>query len=142
VRSLSSRLRSIFDGRPAWINALMVFCGYMAFIYMPWDLFVKPVDADQEVWFGILVTGWAAKIAAIPHWAIYAAGAFGFWRMRSWMWPWAAVYTAQIAVGMLVWSLRELDGSRAWFACVASFAPFAALAYALWKARPRFQRSA
>ena len=120
----------------------MVFCGYMAFIYMPWDFFLKPVAADQEVWFGILFTGWAAKVAEIPHWAIYAAGAFGFWRMRSWMWPWAAVYTAQIAVGMLVWSLREFDGSRAWLAGVASFAPFAALAYALWKARPRFQRSA
>ena len=27
-----SRLRSTFDGRPTWINASMVFCGYMAFI--------------------------------------------------------------------------------------------------------------
>jgi hypothetical protein len=95
----------------------------------------------QEVWFGILFTGWAAKVAEIPHWAVYAAGTFGFWKMRSWMWPWAAVYTAQIAVGMLVWSLRELEGGRAWFAGVASFVPFAALTYALWKARPRFQRS-
>ena len=36
MRSLSSQLRSIFDGRPAWINALMVFCGYMTLIYLPW----------------------------------------------------------------------------------------------------------
>jgi L-alanine-DL-glutamate epimerase-like enolase superfamily enzyme len=142
VRSASSRLRAIFEGRPAWINALMVFCGYMTFIYLPWDLFVKPVAVDQEAWFGILVTGWAAKVAAIPHWAIYAAGTFGFWRMRSWMWPWAAVYTAQIAVGMLVWNLRELEGGRGWFAGVAAFIPFAALTYALWDARPRFRRSA
>ena len=142
VRPLVNQIRSIFDGRPIWINVLMVFCGYMAFIYLPLDLFLKPVAVDQEVWFGVLFTGWAAKVAAIPHWAIYAAGAFGFWRMRSWMWPWAAVYTAQIAVGMLVWSLRELEGSWAYFAGVASFAPFAALAYALWNARPHFQRSA
>ncbi len=129
----------MFDGRPTWINALMVFCGYMAFIYLPWDLFVKPVAVDQEVWFGILVTGWAAKVAAVPHWAIYAAGTFGFWRMRPWMWPWAAVYTAQIAVGMLVWSLREYEGGRAWLAGVASFVPFAVLTYALWNVRARFQ---
>jgi len=24
------------------------------------------------------------------HWLIYGAGAFGFWKMRPWMWPWAA----------------------------------------------------
>jgi hypothetical protein len=138
VRSFSSQLRSIFDGRPIWINALMVFCAYMVFIYLPWDLFVKPVDVDQEVWFGILFTGWAAKIAAIPHWLVYGAGTYGFWRMRSWMWPWAAVYTAQIAVGMLIWSLHEFEGSRAWLAGIGSFAPFAVLTYALWNARRRF----
>jgi hypothetical protein len=55
------------------------------------------------------------------------------------MWPWAAVYTAQIAVGMLVWSVLELEGGRGWFGGVAAFLPFAALTYALWKARPRFQ---
>jgi hypothetical protein len=56
------------------------------------------------------------------------------------MWPWAAAYTAQIAVGMMVWNLREFEGAWAWLAGVGSFAPFAALTYALWKARPRFQR--
>ncbi len=131
--------RALFDGRPLWINALMLFCAYMAFFYLPWDLFLKPVEADQEVWFGILFTGWAAKLAAIPHWAIYAAGTYGFWRMRAWMWPWAAVYAAQIALGMLVWSLREFEGGRAWLAGVAACVPFAALSYALWQARPRFR---
>jgi hypothetical protein len=138
---LIDQLRSLFEGRPIWINVLMVFCGYMAFIYMPWDLFVKPVAVDQEVWFGVLFTGWAAKITAIPHWVLYAAGAVGFWRMSPWMWPWAAVYSAQIAVGMLVWSLRELEGPSAWLGGVAAFIPFAALTFALWTARPRFQRS-
>ena len=56
-------LRSLFAGRPIWINALMVFCGYMTFIYLPWDLFVKPVAVDQEVWFGILFTGWGSSLA-------------------------------------------------------------------------------
>jgi hypothetical protein len=133
-------LRSILDGRPIWINVLMVFCGYMTFIYLPWDLFVKPVADDHEVWFGILFTGWAAKVAALPHWAIYAAGTFGFYRMRPWMWPWAAVYTAQVAVGMLVWCVLEIEGGPGWFSGAASFVPFAALTYALWNARSLFQR--
>ena len=97
--------------RPGWINALMVFCAYMAFVYVPWDLFLKPVARDEEVWFGILFHGWAAKLTAPPHWAIYAAGLFGFWRMRAWMWPWAAVYAAQVALGMLVWPLLYVGGS-------------------------------
>jgi hypothetical protein len=136
-----TRLRSIFAGRPSWINALMVFCAYMAVVYLPWDLFAKPVEADQEVWFGVIFTGWAAKVAALPHWAIYVAGAFGFYRMRPWMWPWAAVYTAQIALGMLIWCVLEFEGVRGWLAGVGSFAPFAALTYALWNARPRFHQS-
>jgi hypothetical protein len=41
---------------------------------------------------------------------------------------------------MMVWNLREFEGAWAWLAGVGSFAPFAALTYALWKARPRFQR--
>jgi len=134
-----SLLRTAFRGRPSWLNVLMLFCAYMTFFYLPWDLFIKPVERDQEVWFGILFSGWAAKVAAVPHWAVYAAGTLGFWRMRSWMWPWAAVYAAQVAVGMLVWSVRELSGGAAWFAAIGSFAPFAALAYALWKARPHFR---
>ena len=135
-------LRDIFQDRSGWMNALLVFSGFMAFVYMPWDIFWKPVAQDQEVWFGFMFTGWAAKLTAIPHWGVYAAGAYGFWKMARWMWPWAAVYTAQIAVGMLVWCLREYEGDRAWGIGAASFIPFAALTYALWNARPRFQRGA
>ena len=39
-------LQRVFDGRPTWMNVLMVFCGYMAFVYLPWDLFVKPTAVD------------------------------------------------------------------------------------------------
>ncbi len=41
----------LFRDRPFWLNAVMVFCGFMAFVYMPWDIFIKPVAEDQEVWF-------------------------------------------------------------------------------------------
>ena len=53
-----------------------------------------------------------AKLTEPLHWAIYAAGAYGFLRMRPWMHPWAAVYTAQIAIGMLIWPLLYVGGVR------------------------------
>ena len=124
-----------FAGRPAWINALMVFCAFMAFVYVPWDFLWKPVSRDEEVWLGVLFTGWGAKLTEPLHWAIYAAGFYGFYRMRSWMWPWAAAYTASVALGMLVWPL--LYGHSYLFGAVA-FVLFALLAHALWQAEPQF----
>ena len=123
--------------RPWWINAVMLFSIFMTFFYVPWDLFVKPVEGDQEVWFGILFTGWAAKLAAVPHWAIYAAGAWGFWKMRAWMHPWAALYIAQVAIGMFVWALLD-PRSPGWWAGVLSALPFAALAMVTWRAAAGF----
>ena len=70
-------LRNIFQGRPWWMSALLVFSGFMAFIYVPWDLFIKPVESDSEVWFGIVFTGWAAKVMAVPHWFVYGAAVYG-----------------------------------------------------------------
>jgi short-subunit dehydrogenase len=132
-------LRTLFSGRSGWMNGLMVFCAYMTFVYLPWDLLIKPVAQDQEVWFGILFTGWAAKVLAIPHWIVYGVGAYGFYHMRSWMWPWAALYVAQIAFGMLVWSL--VYGPEGFTGVVAGLVPFAVFSYltlALWRAEPRF----
>ena len=126
--------------RPWWMNALMVFCAYMAVIYMPWDFFVKPVGRDAEAWVGLLVHGWAAKATEPLHWAIYAAGAYGFWRMRAWMWPWAALYAAQVAVGMLVWNILYVGGARGWLTGAVVFIPFSVIAVALWQAREQFGR--
>jgi short-subunit dehydrogenase len=133
-------LRSVFEGRPWWMNALMIFSATMAFVYVPWDLFAKPVAGDEEVWFGIRFTGWAAKATEPLHWAIYAAGAYGFRRMRPWMWPWASVYVGQIAVAMLVWNLAYVGGARGAAFGIGSGAAFAALAALLWRARPVFRQ--
>jgi len=132
-------LRALCDGRPWWMNALMFFCGYMAFVYLPWDFFVKPAAVDAEVWFGIRFHGAAAKLLEIPHWAIYAAGAYGFRHMRPWLWPWAAVYTAQVALGMLVWNAVYVEGFIGLALGLISFLPFLGLAWALWEARPVFE---
>lgn len=129
--------RMLFGGRPIWMNFLMVFCGYMTFFYLPWDLFVKPVAGDQEVWFGFMLTGWAAKATEPIHWAIYAAGTYGFWKMSSWMWPWASLYVAQIAIGMFVWQLLDERGGNLLGGALTA-APFVLLTVMLWRARSRF----
>jgi hypothetical protein len=123
--------------RPWWMTGLFAFCGFMAFAYVPWDLFWKPVASDQEVWLGFMLTGWAAKATEPLHWAIYAAGTFGFWKMRAWMHPWAAVYAGSIAVGMLIWAIRD-PRAHSWVVGLVGFVPFTALTLALWRARPLF----
>jgi short-subunit dehydrogenase len=132
-------LRDQMGRRPIWMNALLLFCAYMALAYLPWDIFVKPIAVDQEVWFGLMFTGWAAKLLAFPHWAVYAAGMIGFWGMRSWMWPWASVYVAQVALGMAVWPILERGGLVGWITGIVAGAVFAIPAVALWRARERFQ---
>jgi short-subunit dehydrogenase len=125
--------------RPWWMNLLFFFCLYMAVVHMPYDFFWKPVAHDEEVWFGIVFRGWAAKLMAIPHWIIYALGAYGFWRMRPWMWPWAAVYTAQVALAMLVWGFVHLEGVGGVLLALLSPIPFIGLAGALFLERERFE---
>ena len=124
------------------MNGLFAFCLFMTFVYLPFDLFWKPVADDQEVWFGILVRGWAAKATEPLHWAIYAAGAYGFWKMRAWMHPWAAVYTASIAIGMVVWGATDPRGSQALAIGALGAVAFGALTVALWRARSRFSTRA
>ncbi|HVM96509.1 MAG TPA: SDR family oxidoreductase [Candidatus Acidoferrales bacterium] len=116
----------------------MVFCFYMAALYMPWDFFIKPVDRDAEAWFGFLLRGWGAKATEPLHWAIYAAGAYGFWRMRGWMWPWAALYAAQVALGMFVWGIVYKGGISGWLGGLAGAVVPGLVALGLWNARKRF----
>ncbi len=120
--------------RPWWMNLILGFCIFMTFVYLPFDMFWKPVAADQEVWLGVLLEGWAAKLTEPLHWAIYAAGAYGMWNMRSWMWPWAAVYSLQVAISMLVWSLTR--GSL--LAGGVAFTVFMIPTIALYRARETF----
>jgi len=129
--------------RPWWMNGLFGFCLFMTFVYMPFDFLWKPVADDQEVWFGFLVKGWAAKATEPLHWAIYGAGAYGFWKMRAWMHPWAALYTAQIAIGMLVWAFTDprADGRQAVFG-LPPFLAFGALAWQLWRSHAHFDTRA
>jgi hypothetical protein len=124
--------------RPWWMTGLLAFCAYMTFAYVPFDLLWKPVETDTEVWLGIPLHGVWAKATEPLHWAIYAAGTWGFWKMRRWMHPWAAVYTASVAIGMLVWGATDPRGLKALALAAPGAVLFGALAVALWRARSRF----
>ncbi len=119
------------------MNALLVFSAYMTFVYLPFDLFWKPVAEDQEVWFGFMLSGWAAKVTEPLHWAIYAAGTWGLFKMRRWMHPWASLYVVQVAIGMFVWNLLD-ERSPGWWVGAISSLPFVAVAFALWWQRSLF----
>ena len=43
---MSDWLRDLFRDRPWWMNAVMVFCAYMACVYVPWYLFGQPLADD------------------------------------------------------------------------------------------------
>ena len=134
-------VRADWSRRPWWMNLIFYFCLYMSVLYMPFDLFVKPVAQDHEIWFGFALTGWAAKATEPLHWLIYGAGAYGFWKMRRWMWPWAAVYAAQVMIAMLVWNVVN-DQGRGLLAGLIAAAVFAVPTVALWRARARFTTTA
>jgi short-subunit dehydrogenase len=138
MRRIGNWLKHRFAQRPAWMNALMVFAAFQVFVYSPFDLLLKPLARDEDVWFGIVFTGWAAKVGGVLHLAVYAAGLYGFWRMRRWMRPWAAAYVAQLAFSMLVWPIAHFGGARGWLMGLASGALFGALALALWRSREAF----
>jgi hypothetical protein len=129
-------IKLIFTGRPVWMTALLLFCGYMTFIYMPFDLFYKPVAEDVEVWFGLALHGWAAKATEPIHWLIYGAGFYGFLKMKSWMFPWAAIYVAQVAVAMFLWPIINDAGNVG--GGIVSGAVFVLLGIALWLAKDDF----
>ena len=131
-------LYDVFRERPWWMSATMVFCAFMTFVYMPWDFFVKPMADDAEVWFGILFTGVWAKVFAIPHWFVYAAGVYGFRRRRPWMAFWAPAYIAQVAFGMYLWTALTTGGFSGVFVGLFPALPFIGLTYAFWNSRDYF----
>ena len=102
-------MKQFFSARPWWANALLAFCSYMAIIYLPFDLFFKPVSDDQEVWFESYFQ-LVAKWLAIPIGLSMPGEPMAFY-MKKWMWPWAGVYVLQVAFSMMVWQLSDDRGA-------------------------------
>ncbi len=138
--TVAAGLQAQWRKRSWWMNLVLLFCLYMTFVYMPFDIFIKSVADDEEVWFGVTLHGWAAKLTAPLHWLIYGAGAYGLWHMKSWMWPWAAVYCAQVVIAMFVWNLLDPRGGGVVSGAVAA-AVFLVPTVAFWRAREAFQAS-
>jgi hypothetical protein len=91
------------------MTALAVFCAATVPFLIARDLFVPHVR-DVEVWFGFELRGAAALATAPLHWAIFAVGAWGFWRQRPWILPAAAGYAFYVAFSHLVWSEASPNG--------------------------------
>ena len=136
INSLFSSIIKDWHSRSWWMNLIFYFCLYMTFIYLPFDLFLKPVEGDEEIWFGFTLTGWWAKATEPLHWLIYGLGAYGFWRMKTWMWPWASVYAAQVVIAMFIWNILNDMGSLV-FAFISAFI-FSLPMIALWRSREDF----
>ena len=137
---MNGKLEMLFGGRPVWMNLLMVFCAYMTFIYMPFDIFYKPVAEDVEVWFGYSLYGWAAKATEPIHWLLYGAGCYGFFKMKSWLWPWAGLYVFQVAIGMFVWGQLS-DRPYQILVSIGFAVPFIILGVMLLRAKASFRKS-
>lgn len=58
------------------------------------------------------ISGRALATAPL-HWAIFAAGAWGFWAGRPWILPAAAGYVFYVALSHLIWSEASPHG-RGW----------------------------
>ena len=106
--------------RPRWMTALALFCAATVAFLAARDVFVPHVR-DVEVWFGFELRGQAARLTAPLHWAIFALGAWGFWRARPWIVPAAAGYAFYVALSHVVWNLVSANG-HGWMAGVAEAA--------------------
>jgi hypothetical protein len=120
--------------RPGWATALSVFCSLSVVFLISRDLFVPDVR-DTEVWFGLELHGWPARLTAPLHWTIYGVGAWGYWKMRPWVWPWASFYALYIAISHLVWNLVTPSGGG-WKPGLLQLALFSIPAALLFFARP------
>jgi len=89
---------------------------------------------DVEVWLGFELHGRAARLTAPLHWAIFAFGAFAFWRAKPWIWPAAAAYVLYVALSHLIWSEASPHG-RGWPAGLAQAAAISLVAVLLLRLR-------
>lgn len=125
--------------RPWWINILFLWCLILT-IVVPIEVISRPFESDIEVWFGVELFGWWAKVGGLAHAILFTVGSWGFFKMRSWMWPWCSVYVAQVAFSHLVWSELSPAGNGIYVGVIQAAAYFA-LAVWIWKSKSEFRRA-
>jgi hypothetical protein len=99
-------------GRSRAETVLALFCAATVLFLAARDLLV-PEIRDVEVWGGFELRGRAARLTAPVHWAIFAFGAWAFWRAKPWIWTAAAAYVFYVALSHGVWSEVSPNG-RGW----------------------------
>jgi hypothetical protein len=114
------------------MTALALFCAATVVFLVPRDLLFS--DARYvEVWFGLEVHGTAALVTAPLHWAIFALGAYAFWRQRPWIVRAAAGYAFYVALSHLIWSEASPKG-HGWLVGLAQAALFSIPGFLLLRA--------
>jgi hypothetical protein len=114
------------------MTALALFCLATVVLLVVRDLFV-PKARDVEVWLGFELRGTAALLTAPLHWAVFGAGAYGFWRGRPWVLPAAATYSFYVALSHLVWSEASPNG-HGWLVGLAQALALSIPGALLWRA--------
>lgn len=120
------------------MTALAAFCVATVVFLVPRDLFFAETR-DVEVWFGFELRGTAALLTAPLHWAVFLAGAWGFWQRRSWILPCASAYVFYVALSHLVWSETSPNG-HGWPAGLAQAFAIGVPGALLLRAHRRAQR--
>jgi hypothetical protein len=120
------------------MTVLAGICLLTVVFLVPRDLFF-PETRDVEVWLGFEVRGRAALLTAPLHWALFAAGAWGFWKARPWIVPCAAVYCFYVALSHLIWSEASPNG-QGWREGLAQAALFSLPGLLLLRARRLLSR--
>lgn len=115
-------------------TGLALFCAATVVFLAARDLLVPEVG-DVEVWLGFELHGRAALLTAPLHWAVFAVGAWGFWRTAPWIWPAAAAYLFYVALSHLIWSEASPHG-RGWPSGLLQAAGFTLIGAWLWRRRP------
>ncbi len=134
---MSIDLAAEWSKRPWWMNLVLLFCLFMVFIYSPFDVLLKPVAEDEDVWFGYMFYCWAAKVGGVIHLLVYAAIAWGLWVMKPWGWWVASLYATQVALAMFLWPVLQQQPSGLMGGLIAG-GIFAIPAIAFWLSRNRF----
>jgi len=134
---LKSRFLHEWRKRSWWLNVILIFCLYMTFIYSPFDLLWKPMDQDEDVWFGVLFYGWQARVGGVIHLLVYAALSWGIWHMRGWAWWLGSLYATQVAIAMFLWPILNADAGLT--GGLIAGGVFAVPAVALWLSRSKFE---
>ena len=125
--------------RPWWANVALAVCLFGTFVFMPYDLFLVPLERAEDVWFGVTLHGGAAKVGEVAHWVVWAVAAWGLWHMRPWLPAAAAAYFLQVALAHVVWSVASPRG-RGIAIGLAQGVVFTAAAVVAYRARTAFAR--